>query len=794
MCSFCRICHLIIFWKVARGHLPEEHSVRNDMEQCRELSRFFDACARGSADTVISLLDGGFDIGATDEDDTTALQIAAANGHELIVKSLLVRGAAVDQANLAGWTPLLHAARNGHAAVAALLIQNHADINVRTCYGVGVACLAARSGNLAICRLLSDAGAGFSLAADRDTSASRSMVEITPLVVAAHRGHDSVIKHLLSSTDPNYPAKPTGVTALMGAAVSGHVSAARLLVERGKVDVDAVDINRKSAFDYSIARDRAHVREYLKTKTTRSLNPALRHAPLPIIDAVKRGDLEQVRDILEVDVSQRDACVSQDGATPLMFSAMLGHFAIVKLLVEKGCSVNAQDVVSGWTALMQAVFHGQKEVAVYLIRSGADVTISAKSGCTAFDMASVVGYVDTELYRLIAARAALVTAAQQLEISSPNHTSSPDAVNHFPKSGVKAWWNRVSRRFHNLKQSESVSSEQHQLSQPVSDVTLRNPSSMANTDLLKSLTVNPLGGHYSDTVEPALKTNTGFSLDALGMASPGCSTLRSFASPVFPQPSFPASRATKLPPASLRKPLSSPAGHSKSSSLTLPAGSAVRGLPNQHSTLNLVNRVASPPPRVQFAKRPAVTVPPPSDISPSASYTAGTRGTGSGDTASSPASKTVLSSASSIALTAVSDKASPDVELLRNHAKNLRYRDVGKLNVGDLNEAKLQPNFAPKNLLSVGKDSGVVVSTVDAVPESELGEFLRMLSLDRYRPIFDEQEVDMEAFLTLTDGDLTELGIKSRESRRQILAVISEVNAHTARQRQLHGDSQKSNL
>lgn len=35
----------------------------------------------------------------------------------------------------------------------------------------------------------------------------------------------------------------------------------------------------------------------------------------------------------------------------------------------------------------------------------------------------------------------------------------------------------------------------------------------------------------------------------------------------------------------------------------------------------------------------------------------------------------------------------------------------------------------------------------------------------------------MEAFLTLTDGDLKELGIKTDGPRQQILAAISELNA-----------------
>lgn len=70
------------------------------------------------------------------------------------------------------------------------------------------------------------------------------------------------------------------------------------------------------------------------------------------------GNTELVKAILSQDVAQRDACTPQDGATPLMFAAMLGHLDVVQLLVEFGCDINKQDNISGWTALMQATFHG----------------------------------------------------------------------------------------------------------------------------------------------------------------------------------------------------------------------------------------------------------------------------------------------------------------------------------------------------------------------------------------------------------------------------------------------------
>jgi len=44
--------------------------------------------------------------------------------------------------------------------------------------------------------------------------------------------------------------------------------------------------------------------------------------------------------------------------------------------------------------------------------------------------------------------------------------------------------------------------------------------------------------------------------------------------------------------------------------------------------------------------------------------------------------------------------------------------------------------------------------------------------------------VDMEAFLTLNDSDLTDLGVTQKFARQQILTAISELNCGKDRQRQ----------
>lgn len=49
--------------------------------------------------------------------------------------------------------------------------------------------------------------------------------------------------------------------------------------------------------------------------------------------------------------------LDEDGATPLMYAAMGGHYTIVQLLIQHGADVDKHDKASGWTALMQATYY-----------------------------------------------------------------------------------------------------------------------------------------------------------------------------------------------------------------------------------------------------------------------------------------------------------------------------------------------------------------------------------------------------------------------------------------------------
>ncbi len=94
----------------------------------REMTPLLWATAQGYLPLVRSLLDKDTDPDAKDEWGWTLLSLAAAGGHQDVVRFLLLeRNAEVDPVDSQGRTPLSWAAANGHEDVVRLLLDNGAD-------------------------------------------------------------------------------------------------------------------------------------------------------------------------------------------------------------------------------------------------------------------------------------------------------------------------------------------------------------------------------------------------------------------------------------------------------------------------------------------------------------------------------------------------------------------------------------------------------------------------------------------------------------------------------------------
>lgn len=334
---------------------------------------------------------GSFPTTFVDEEGNTLLHTASASGHTEVVKCLLERNFDMNARSFYRWTPLMQASAYGHHDVVKVLLEAGADINAVNVMGASALVCAARGGYTPVVTALLKAGA----------SISNEQGAITPLMMSCVAGHESVCRVLLgSNADPDARHEDTGWTPLMHAALNGYLNIVQVLVAH-KCDVNAMNAKRMMALDVAVSQGHTNVETFLSKHADSSILTSRKLASrLDIFEATQAGDYEQVQAAIEVKkslVNKKDS----EGATCLMFAAMRGHLAIAELLVDNGARVDSQDDKSGWTALMFATYYGHKSIARLMIDSGANISLQAYNGCTAFDIASIIG--DTEVVRLIAA-------------------------------------------------------------------------------------------------------------------------------------------------------------------------------------------------------------------------------------------------------------------------------------------------------------------------------------------------------------------------------------------------------
>ncbi|KFY91698.1 hypothetical protein V500_04517 [Pseudogymnoascus sp. VKM F-4518 (FW-2643)] len=152
----------------------------------------------------------------------TPLSWAAESGHEAVVKLLLVNGAEIDSKDISGRTPLSLAANTGQEAVLKLLIEKGADVNLENIYNRAPLSYVAENGHEAILKLLLADNADVNL---RDTWLSR-----TPLMWATANGHEAVVKLLLGNNAEVDVEDNSGRTALSHAVITGHEAIVKLLL------------------------------------------------------------------------------------------------------------------------------------------------------------------------------------------------------------------------------------------------------------------------------------------------------------------------------------------------------------------------------------------------------------------------------------------------------------------------------------------------------------------------------------------------------------------------------------
>jgi uncharacterized protein len=129
---------------------------------------------------------------------------------------------------------------------------------------------------------------------------------------------------------------------------------------------------------------------------------------LPLIDAVKAGNVQSVRTLLEqrADV---DAALP-DGTTALHWAAHANATELAELLIAAGANANAANRY-GVTPLTLAATNGNAAVATALLRAGADPNVTVGEGETILMTAARTG--DVETIKALVAYGADVDAAEE---------------------------------------------------------------------------------------------------------------------------------------------------------------------------------------------------------------------------------------------------------------------------------------------------------------------------------------------------------------------------------------------
>uniref|UniRef100_A0A8C9Y5U5 Ankyrin repeat and sterile alpha motif domain containing 6 n=1 Tax=Sander lucioperca TaxID=283035 RepID=A0A8C9Y5U5_SANLU len=689
-------------------------------------------------------------VDCTDEEGNTALQFASASGHENLVRFLLRKGASVDSRNNYGWTPLMQAARFGHLTVAHILLENGAEINGRNRLGASVLTMAARGGHTHVVKLLLESGAYVDDCGEGCPGGGREFMDIIALMVASQHGHEASVRLLLEwGSDVNFSQKTTGWGPLMVATLSGKVAVTQQLVERG-ADPDRINVLSKTAFELAMQLKQRDIKAYLDSITTvRPQTDDDRRRP-DVFSALKLGNSQLVKEILEEDPTQVNSS-NQEGASPLMMAAVSGQLEVVQLMVEKNADIDKQDGVHGWTALMQATYHGNKDIVKYLLSQGADVNLRAKNGYTAFDLVMLLNDPDTELVRLLA------SVCMQVDKDKSKHrgralmtrSKSRQSLNNVPvppddKGGLKSWWSRMSNRFRRLKLT-------HTLRHGLSSNRLAPFPDDAETSLDATMKANRKPAPVSNGAASSEKED--FLITT--MLRSGAPLTR------LPNDKLKAVIPPFLPPSNFE--------------------------PWSSDRSRLLGEGKSEAPRLRVVSR-------------SIKFPSIPKGPSSSSPSNSGHYHSPHSSGGSNGVAGINrDSHNRSGSHARTHKLELKKRpQSGNSSTSKSTSPTLTPSPSPtpkpptapgdslssnsshpRSKSSGGSSSGTITD------EDELSSILKKLSLEKYQPIFEEQEVDMEAFLTLTDGDLRELGIKTDGPRQQILAAISELNAGKGRERQI---------
>lgn len=270
---------------------------------------------------------------------------------------------------------------------------------------------------------------------------------LTPLMWASQQDVAAVVSLLLQRGANPYLTDRAGWTALHCAASNGSVDGMQELLKACRDGMDAVNKDGETPLMLAIRMHRKELARALmaagadvRASNNEGQNPldvarseklhdlvvelhnlgAYPHKDRVLLDMARDGRLDRMKVFFENNPDAGADVRDENGMTPLMFAAAMGHTECVEMLLGAGADVNARDHV-GMSPLLYAALEGRMDALKLLLAKGADMQASTKSGWTALLLA--VGHRKTGMAQFLMQCGANVNTPN-LEGATPLHVAA----------------------------------------------------------------------------------------------------------------------------------------------------------------------------------------------------------------------------------------------------------------------------------------------------------------------------------------------------------------------------------
>ncbi|XP_072018517.1 transient receptor potential cation channel subfamily A member 1-like isoform X2 [Amphiura filiformis] len=235
-----------------------------------------------------------------------------------------------------------------------------------------------------------------------DINIKSSVDEATPLHIASKYNCANATEVLLLHGADVTDALTNGQTALHVCCRRGHLMLIKILVEKGKSDVNSRDKDKTTPLHQAMINGELEIFTYLVENGADICAKDINNET-PLMLAAQGGFLEIVQYFLTI-ASQQGigildylSLTDNEGSSALHLAVGSRNLVVAKFLIDRGAPVNCQKVSNGFAALHQAAVLGDPSLVQMLIDKGAQTEICDKEQMTPLHRAALYNRVDTIL-------------------------------------------------------------------------------------------------------------------------------------------------------------------------------------------------------------------------------------------------------------------------------------------------------------------------------------------------------------------------------------------------------------